>query len=246
MGRISVELVPRDKESFIKELRILKTHFPLVDTVNVPDILRYELGSLEAGKLAKKFFSKVIPHLRAVGIDKDKPLAFKDFLIQNEICEVLVIRGDTPEGERGRIYSSTTTEVIRKLKIEMPRVKVYAGIDQYRAEFKDEYEYIQRKIDAGADGFFTQPFFDLRLMEVYAGKLKGIEIFWGLSPVTTERAKHYWETKNNVTFPDDFEPTLEWSRRFASQAVQFIETNKGNIYFMPIKTDIRDYLTGII
>lgn len=246
MGRISVELVPRHKDSFIKELEIVKKHFPSVDTINVPDILRYELRSLEGSKFVKTFFSKAIPHLRAVAIDKDKPLAFKDFLIQNGIYEVLIILGDIPETSAGRFHPSTTIEVIRKFKIEMPQVKVYAGIDQYRAEFKEEYEYIQRKIDAGADGFFTQPFFDLRLMELYAKKLNNIEIFWGVSPVTTERAKHYWETKNNVTFPSDFEPTLEWSRTFARKVLQFTKKTNAHIYFMPIKTDILAYLTGII
>ena len=246
MGRISLELVPRQRESFRKELQIAHNLFPSIDTINIPDILRYDIDSLEGAKVASDFFNHVIPHLRAAAIDKYEVLPFAEGLRQDGIDEVLVVLGDPSEKDRLKPSPCTTLELIKKFKRELPEIKVYAGIDQYRSTFKEEYEYIQQKNDAGADGFFTQPFFDLHLMEQYSKKLENIEVFWGVSPVTKLRSKYYWEEKNNVSFPKDFKPTLEWSRKFARNVIDFATQDSSHIYFMPIKTDIKAYLTGII
>ena len=246
MKRVSVELVPRRKDTFLKELELLKVNFPLVDTLNIPDIIRYEVSSLESCELAKPLFAHVIPHIRAGVINKDEDIPFKDFLAKNEINEVLVVLGDEPQEQAKGFTPCTSIDLIKKFKLQIPKMKVYAAIDQYRSTFDEEYEYIQRKIDAGADGFFTQPFFDLKLIEFYSKKLKGVEIFWGISPVATERSKAYWETNNKVKFPSDFKPTLEWNRTFAKEAFGFVKASNSNIYFMPIKADVVEYLTGIV
>lgn len=246
MPRISIELVPRTQESFAKELMQVKENFPAVETINIPDILRYEIRSLEGAKLVKRFFPRPIPHLRAAAVNKNAPLAFRDFLAENTIGEVLVVLGDHAEAASDNPSVCTTLDLIKKIKREAPQIKVYAGIDQYRGSFEQEYVYIQQKIDAGAEGFFTQPFFDFRSLEFYSRKLKGIEIFWGASPVTSLRSKHYWENNNNVQFPPDFVPDLSSSRSFARKVLEFITANGGSVYFMPIKTDPSEYLSGII
>jgi len=246
MGRIAVELVPRQKVTFLKELELIKANFTSVDTINIPDITRYEITSFEAAELAGPLFSHVIPHIRAGAIDKNKLLPFKDFLVQNKINEVLVVLGDAPHELLKDFHPCTSIDLIKKFKTEVPQVRVYAAIDQYRSNFKEEYEYIHKKIDAGADGFFTQPFFDLELMNFYSQNLKNIEVFWGVSPAASERSKSYWQINNKIKFPHDFEPTMEWNREFAKKALKLIESQKSHIYFMPIKADVIEYLTGII
>lgn len=246
MGRISVELVPRQKNTFLKEVELIKTHFPSVDTINIPDILRYEIRSLEGCGLVKSLFLHVIPHIRAVAIDKNRPLPFRSFFIENNIREALIVSGDGTEEKSTEFTPCTALELIEKFRKEMAGVKIYAAIDQYRSDFKTEYEYIQKKIASGAEGFFTQPFFDLNLIEVYAKKIKNAEVFWGLSPVATEKTKCYWEEKNKVIFPPDFIPALDWNRKFASSVIDFVRAPNYHIYFMPIKTDVVQYLTGII
>jgi methylenetetrahydrofolate reductase (NADPH) len=246
MGRISIELVPRYKERFIQELKQVQSHFSCVDTINIPDIVRYDIRSLQGAKFARPLFPHPIPHLRAIAVSKNSPLPYKDFLLDNNIGEVLVIRGDKPLSGFEQSSPCNSIDLIKKFKKEIPQVKVYAGIDQYRSSFREECEYIQKKIDAGADGFFTQPFFDLKLMERYAKKLNRQEIFWGLSPVTTERSKAYWENNNKVSFPPHFRTTLEWNRAFAQEVLKFTKKNNFHIYFMPIKNDVVEYLKGII
>ncbi|ADY56634.1 methylenetetrahydrofolate reductase [Syntrophobotulus glycolicus DSM 8271] len=245
MNKIAVELVPRDERSLISELSLINSRFPLIKTINFPDLLRFDLRSWEGCRIAQRYFQDVIPHIRAMDIKLSDELPMQGFLIEHKINQVLVVTGDLPQDMTKKIYPSTSIEVIKKFKREMPGIKVYAAVDPYRKSVREELEYIRRKLEAGADGFFTQPFFDLRLMEIYAEILDGCEVFWGISPVTGEKSVNYWETKNNVVFPRGFEPTLKWNVNFAKQALALTESRKDNIYFMPIRTGLEEYLRGI-
>jgi len=100
-------------------------------------------------------------------------------------------------------------------------------------------------MDEGVEGFFSQPFFDLRLMEIYAEKLHNFEIFWGISPVITHKSKSYWESRNRAYFPKGFEPTMDWNLDFANKAMDFCRQTNGNIYMMPIRVNLEEYLSGI-
>ena len=136
-------------------------------------------------------------------------------------------------------------DVIRKFREEMPEVRVFAGIDQYRGSMRQEEYRIRRKLQAGAVGFFTQPFFDRRFLAMYEDMLEGSEVYWGLSPVTSQRSQSYWETKNQVVFPKDFVPTLAWSIAFAREVVQEARAKGEHVYLMPIRAGLAEYLGGI-
>lgn len=112
--------------------------------------------------------------------------------------------------------------------------------------FRDELAAVHRKLDAGADGFFTQPLFDVRLLEICADMLRGQDVFWGIAPVIGDRARAYWETTNRVIFPPSFRPDLSWNREFATQAVEAARGFGGNVYFMPIRVSLTAYLTDLL
>ena len=246
MTEISIELVPRSEASLRKELQLVREHFPAVERINIPDILRFEMRSWQGCQIASERFPKTIPHLRAIDFDPNTPLPIGADICREEIEAVLVITGDLPQDMSHKCYRTNCLEMIRRLKRELPQVRVYAGMDPYRNGIKEEIDYIRAKQDAGAEAFFTQPFFDLRLMEIYQGFLQDCTVYWGVSPVLTENSQNYWENKNNAIFPPDFQPTLDWNRDFARQALQFARTHGGNVYFMPIRTDIAAYLDGIL
>lgn len=246
MTEISIELVPRSAESLCKELNLVIEHLPAVKRINIPDILRFDLRSWKGCELAAESFSRTIPHLRAIDFDLTQPLPILAELSSERVEAVLVITGDPPQDMSQPSYRTSCTDMIARLKKDLPNLKVYAGIDPYRSGIKDEIDYVRAKQDAGADGFFTQPFFDLRLMDLYRDQLPGIEVWWGISPVLSLNSQHYWENKNNAIFPPDFTPTMEWNRNFARQALDFVRSGSGNIYFMPIRTNIEKYLGGIL
>lgn len=244
--RISVELVLRNKELFLREVEEVKKNFPLVEVLNIPDLTRYPLRSWEGCSIAKPFFEYVIPHIRARDIDRNAPFIFKDKLTEDGVGEVLVIAGDQQEDSPDTVRDRATLDIISKFKKEMPQVKIYAGIDPYRGSFNEEAEYIRMKIDSGVSGFFTQPFFDLREVESFVPLVKNVEVFWGITPVLNKGMKDYWEKVNKVLFPEDFEISLDWNRNFAREMLSFAGSNNFNVYFMPIKIDVVKYLGGIV
>jgi len=242
---ISIELVPRDIARLRDELRTIRERYGRIDTVNIPDLMRLPVRSWEGTAAAKAYYGRAIPHVRAIDFDARQPFPPLAYLAEHGIREVLVVAGDPPADMSRKVYGTTSIDLIRKLKQEAPELKVYAAIDPYRTSLREEAEYARRKLDAGADGFFTQPFFDKRLMGVYAELLEGREVYWGVSPVMTEASRGYWETKNHAIFPRSFAPTLDWNVAFAREALAFAEAAGGHAYFMPIKVDLDAYLRGI-
>lgn len=241
-----MELVPRNEDELREDLKITRDCVRGVDVINIPDLLRLDIRSWEGAAIAQEYFSAVMPHIRAIDVDLTKPLSMRPELRRSGITEVLVIEGDPPQDMNHKFYPTVTTDVIQKFHQEMPEVKVYAGIDQYRGSMRQELYRIQRKLQAGAVGFFTQPFFDMRLMEMYSDMLDGQNVYWGVSPVMSERSQSYWELKNNVVFPKDFKPTLDWSIEFSKRALEFVNKRGANLYLMPIKSNLKAYLQGVL
>lgn len=245
-NQISVELVPRDSRSLHEELEVLHQHFRGIDAINIPDLLRFDIRSWEACAMARTLYPETIAHVRAIDMHPYNPLPLRQALVDHCISGALVIAGDPPQNAGRQIYPSTSIEMLRKFHQEIPEVRLYAAIDPYRSSFRSEIDYVRRKHDAGAAGFFTQPFFDLRLMEIYAELLADYELWFGIAPVLSQRSRNYWETRNRTVFPADFEPTLEWNQSFARSAMEYARAHGFNLYFMPIRTDLRTYLSGIL
>lgn len=245
--RVSVELIPRNEADLAVQLDEL-TELPTVDTVNVPDILRFPLRSWDACGLARERGLRAVPHLRAIDVDPQGPLPFAAGLDRFGLEEVLVVAGDAPPDLSKPVYDTTSEALIRRLKRERPDLVVYAALDPYRQGFAAERDYLLRKLDAGADGVFTQPFFDVRLLGVWADLLDrlGTTVFWGATSVTSARSARYWTTRNRAVLPAGFVPTLKHSREIAGELLSFARARDENVYFMPIRVSCRAYLSGLL
>jgi len=133
---------------------------------------------------------------------------------------VLIVSGDPPQDFSRLVFPTTAIEMIAFIKFHSPATKVYAALDPYRTGIKQEIEYARKKRDAGADGFFTQPFFSIDLMKVYQDLLFNTEVFWGVSPVVGQKSKNYWESTNKAVFPSDYDFTIEGNQKFGRQALE--------------------------
>jgi methylenetetrahydrofolate reductase (NADPH) len=244
--RISVELVPRSEADVYADASLVRTAMPEANAFNIPDLMRFPLRSWDACGITSKILPASIPHIRAIDIPPVGDLPMAEAILSYGLSEVLVIRGDPPHDLSHQTYPNTSADVIRRFKRHHPKLKVFAAFDPYRQGFRDELDAIARKVDAGADGFFTQPIFDLRLLEVWAEMLRGHSVFWGIAPVIGARSRAYWETTNKIIFPSDFKPTLDWNRAFASSAIRTIRNLDANVYLMPIRVDLTKYLNGLI
>ncbi len=248
--RVAVELVPRTLESLRAELEQLKDITARDLSVNIPDLLRFPVRSWHGCAHLLPHLSRVIPHIRATDLDLEKPLELAPFLLEQKISEVLVVSGDPPPDQSHQVFPTSSVQAIAKFRDELPGVRVYAALDPYRSSLRGELEYCEEKREAGAVGFFTQPFFDLRFMDVFSEMLErsscaDTEIFWGVTSVTSNASKRYWESRNRAIFPGSFVPTLEWNRQFAQEALEWVQ-DRGNIYFMPVRIGVREYLEGIL
>ena len=244
--RISVELVPRSEAEVFADASLVQSALPEANAFNIPDLMRFPLRSWDACAITRKILPASIPHIRAIDIPPVGDLPMAEAILASGISEVLVIRGDPPHDLSRQTYPNTSEDVIRRFKRHHPKLKIFAAFDPYRQSFRGELDAIARKLDAGADGFFTQPIFDLRLLQVCAEMLAGHNVFWGIAPVTSARSRAYWETTNKIIFPASFAPTLEWNRAFARSAIRTIRDLNANVYFMPIRVDLAQYLNGLI
>jgi len=240
--KISLELVPRSEDYICEQAAFVEKNIRQISEINFPDLLRFNIRAWEACRIIAFSQLNRIAHLRAIDFDINKPFPLTNFLKENNITKVLVIEGDKPQDMKHLVYPTSTVEFIRKLKREIPDITIYAAFDPYRNNIRYELEYLQQKISAGATGFFSQPFFDLRLLEIYSEYLDKQDVYWGVSPVTGERSKLYWETRNRAIFPKSFTPTIEWNIRFGKEVMNYCQKNNFNLYLMPINIELTDYL----
>lgn len=243
MTRISIELIPRNPESLLADTEIVKQCFPVADTVNIPDLMRFPLRSWDAFELVNPYFKHAIPHIRAIDVNPDAPLPGSNL---KELREVLIIQGDPPSNAARQIYPNTTESILRRYKKELPHLTLYAAFDPYRRSPKEELEHVQKKIEAGASGFFTQPVFDLRMLELCMDWLHGKNIFWGLSPVIGPKSRTFWEVTNHIVFPHDFSPTLEANIAFCRAALKRIKQTKSDVYIMPVRIKLQHFLPPLL
>jgi len=246
--RVSVELVPRDAASLLRQLEATLALGAGVHAVNLPDLLRFEVRAWDAAITARAHALvgqrdlAAIPHVRAMDVPLDRPWAPAAALDAAGIDEVVVVQGDPPDDMRHELSGASSLQVIAKLRREQPHWRIYAALDPYRQSIAAERDYALRKLDAGADGFFTQPYFDVRLLAAWRDLLPDVPVFWGSTSVTSERSLRYWVSRNRAVFPNDFEPSLAWHQRFASEFVSVARETGANVYFMPIRVSITEWL----
>jgi methylenetetrahydrofolate reductase (NADPH) len=251
--RISVEIVPRDADSVRSDMAVIAEHLPAVDTINIPDLMKFELRSWDACGIACQHRTgagtayRAVPHIRAADLDPASALPMVAAIDAAGLEEILVVTGDAPIDFSRRTYDVDAVDAIERLRRDLPHVTVYAGLDPYRQSPVRELEYAERKLEAGAAGFFTQPFFDLHYMRAWSGLLPpGVPVWWGATTVTSAGSLTYWRKRNLAVFPAGFETTLEWHRSYAVGAVALARELGQHIYLMPVRASVHDYLAGIV
>ena len=240
--KISLEIVPRSEQYICEQAAFVEQAIPQISAINFPDLLRFDIRSWDACRMMSHVSLEKMVHLRAIDFDMHQPFPLTGFLKENHIRKALVIEGDKPQDMKHLIYPTSSVDLIRKLKKEVGDITIYAAFDPYRNNIRYELEYLRQKTEAGATGFFSQPFFDLRLLEIYSEYLEGQDVYWGISPVTGEQSKLYWETRNRAIFPKSFTPTIDWNVRFGQEVMNFCQKSNFNLYLMPIRINLMNYL----
>ena len=241
---ISFEIVPRSLEAFDQQYQFVQQLDSGINTINVPDIQRFDTRSWELATRIDRSQYRFVPHFRAIGFKLGSGDLFR-IIDDYQLDSVLLVTGDPPEGLKRAYYNTDVVDLIRAVRQRYPALNIYAGFDPHRSGVQDECDYIQRKVDAGAGGFFSQPFYDMRMIEIYAEQMQGLETYIGISPITTKASMNYWEVKNKVKFPKNFQPDYQWNVDFAHQVMALAAANDLHVYFMPIRIDLDRYFQQI-
>jgi methylenetetrahydrofolate reductase (NADPH) len=241
---ISFEIVPRSLEAFDQQYQFVQRLDSGINTINVPDIQRFDTRSWELATRIDRSQYRFVPHFRAIDFKIGSGDLFR-IIDDYQLDSVLLVTGDPPEGLKRAYYNTDVVDLIRAVRQRYPALNIYAGFDPHRSGVQDECDYIQRKVDAGAGGFFSQPFYDMRMIEIYAEQMQGLETYIGISPITTKASMNYWEVKNKVKFPKNFQPDYAWNVEFAYQAMKLAAANGLHVYFMPIRIDLERYFQQI-
>jgi len=237
--KISFEIVPRTPQAFDDQYRFALSLGESISMINVPDIQRFDIRSWDTAKKINRNVHQFVPHFRATDFSLESGKLF-EIIEENELDHVLLVSGDPPEGMR-KVHNTNVLDLISAVHKRFPKITIHAGFDPHRSGLQDECDYVFRKVDAGASSFFSQPFYDTRLIEIYAEHLQGIDTFIGLSPITTTASKNYWEDKNKVKFPNAFKAEYDWNINFSNQVIAMARDMDFNIYFMPIRIDLESF-----
>jgi methylenetetrahydrofolate reductase (NADPH) len=241
---ISFEIVPRSLEAFDQQYSFVQQLDSGINTINVPDIQRFDSRSWELATRVDRSQYRFVPHVRAIDFKIGSGDLFR-IIDDYQLDSVLLVTGDPPEGLKRAYYNTDVVDLIRAVRQRYPALNIYAGFDPHRSGVQDECDYIQRKVEAGAGGFFSQPFYDSRMIEIYAEQMQGLETYIGISPITTKASMNYWEVKNKVKFPKNFQPDYQWNVDFAHQVMALAAANDLHVYFMPIRIDLERYFQQI-
>ncbi len=238
---IFLELVPRHLDTLIANSCKFLNQFDALTGINIPDVKRIDIRSYTATEALLAQNITAIPHIRTQDDSITNHLNRLSQLYTNGLRHVLFISGDVIKNHNDS--GVRPLELIRETKAALPDLQVYAGVDPYRQSFEAECEYASQKLEAGADGLFSQPFFDTKLLTIYLNTFSHTAFFCGVSPVTSPKSKTYWETVNHVTFVDSFECTLEYHAQLGKDLLAASKQFNQHAYLMPIRTPVETYLT---
>jgi len=232
---ILVELIPKHLQDVMDEALLLRAKFPFISGFNIPDLLKYPLRSYDVAMAMTSNGLLAIPHIRLCDFTLDSLGIRCQELYRSGVQSILVISGDGA----GEV---DVVAMIRRIHSILPRMSIYVALDPYRQSLDAEIGYVKHKLDAGAVGVFTQPFFDMALADSFSKHCKDMPVFWGLSPVLSVASQAYWERVNRVVFPSSFSPTLEWNIEFSHQLIEWALEMKQHVYMMPIRLDAMEWM----
>jgi methylenetetrahydrofolate reductase (NADPH) len=239
---IALELVPKDLVKLTEQSKEAQDQYGL-EIVNIPEIRSLEIKSFAASLHLLQNGIRALPHFRTVDRSAGQMADMLDELVDAGLREVLFISGDPDE--EGYDSGETPISMVKALKNKFPQLKFYAGMDPYRSSIQKEVYYCQEKMDAGYDGFFTQPFFHESLLDVYLDYLHESTVFAGICPVASENSKKYWEEVNKVVFPNRFEANLVYNVKLAHNLLHRVEQADQKAYLMPITISPAKFLGAL-
>ncbi|TVM14679.1 methylenetetrahydrofolate reductase [NAD(P)H] [Oceanidesulfovibrio indonesiensis] len=223
---VSFEFFPpkeREKwDDFFHEARRLREVNPLFVSVTYGAGGTTQDNTLEiVKKLKNEIGLEPMAHLTCVGADEKAIGEFLDQLAENDVNNVLALRGDPPKGEKSFIPSDArfchANDLVDFIKERHPEMGVgVAGYPEVHPEAESamsDLEALKVKIQAGSDLIVTQLFFDNALYFDYATKVKAMGVMQpiipGILPVLSLASVERIVELCGASIPEDFLESLK-------------------------------------
>ncbi|MFW5734236.1 MAG: methylenetetrahydrofolate reductase [NAD(P)H] [Oceanidesulfovibrio sp.] len=216
---------PKEKEKwpdFFHEARRLREVNPLFVSVTYGAGGTTQDNTLEiVTKLKNEIGLEPMAHLTCVGADETAIGEFLDQLADNNVDNVLALRGDPPKGEKSFIPSDArfchANDLVNFIKDRQPEMGVgVAGYPEVHPEAESadsDLKALKTKIQAGGEIIVTQLFFDNALYFDYATKVKAMGVMQpiipGILPVLSLASVERIVELCGASIPDDFMEALK-------------------------------------
>ncbi len=237
----------------IKQLSFLNPSFASV-TYGAGGTTR-ELTHELVVKLQHEVGFSIVAHLTCVGSSKDEIKNVLQKYQDNNIQNIMALRGDPPKGSSNFIQTANgfgyADELVEFIKFNFPKMGIgVAGFPEGHPESIDkrkEIYYLKEKVDAGADYICTQLFFDNNAFHNFREMCEKenirIPIIAGIMPITTRKGmERMSELAKGATYPsklinavnnsaDDSEVEKIGTDWATNQVMELIENKVAGVHF---------------
>lgn len=173
--------------------------------------------TLELSSLVKnKYDIEAVAHLTCISSTNDDIEYYLNSLKENNIENILALRGDIPKDGLTRGEFKYASELIKNIKMHSDFNIAAACYPEGHAENKcvqKEIENMKRKQEAGAAYFISQLFFDNNLYYDFLDKVQGanikIPIEAGIMPVTNKNQIERMVSLSGASLPNKFIKVME-------------------------------------
>lgn len=189
---------PEGEEKLFNTVEELKTLNPSFISVTYGAMGTTQSNTLRiVSRIKKEIGLEAAAHLTCVGQTRDEIFKILTELRNNQIQNIVALRGDPPKGESefvvtkgGFRYAAELVAFIKE-NFKDDFSLFVAGYPEGHIECRDRnlgLDHLRAKIDAGGDAVITQLFFDnddyFRFVEDFTKKKRGVPVIAGIMPIT--------------------------------------------------------------
>jgi methylenetetrahydrofolate reductase (NADPH) len=264
---LSFEFFPPKKQEqmtvFYNTVKELKQYNPSFVSITYGALGSTQDKSLEIIKKIKNDFDlEILAHFTCIGCSNENVEKFICELKQNNINNILALRGDIPEGVKPADILhdfNYAKDLVEYLKTKNTEIEIsVAGYPEGHPETEDKKQdlyYLKDKVEAGANFIITQMFFNNNYFYDFCDNAKkigiNVPIIPGIMPVSSYKMIEKITKMCGANVPDeikDFYSNSNISKqeqdKFAyeytlKQCKDLIDNNISNIHFYTLnKSDI--------
>lgn len=172
------------------------------------------------GKIKRELGIEPMAHLTCVGATRDELARVLDQLADNDIHNVLALRGDPPQGQQkfevvagGLRHASELVAFVRDRGPFCVGAACYPEVHPEAPDAATDLQHLKRKVDAGVDFLISQLFFDNNSFHAFERRAleAGIRvpILPGIMPVTNFEQIRRFSEICGTTIPAPLRTRLE-------------------------------------